>query len=227
MIRLYLTVEGQTEAAFAKRILEGHLANFQVYLWQPRFTGLHGRRGGRIPKGGLLGTFKHALADIRRWMKEDRSAEARFSMMVDLYSLPKDFPGWSENSGKFSGAELAAVLEEALMAELGDSRFVPYLQVHEFEALVLSEPDRLNTLYPAYRSKITKLTEECARFGTPEEINHGRQSHPKFRIHHIIPEYDENMDGPKLAGDIGLETLRARCPHFGAWLTRLENLDSM
>ncbi len=93
MIRLYLTVEGQTEQAFAVDVLRPHLADFGVVVVKPRLTGLHGRRGGRIPRGGLLGTFGHALRDIQRWLSEDRSEEARFSTMVDLYSLPHDFPG--------------------------------------------------------------------------------------------------------------------------------------
>jgi hypothetical protein len=58
--RLYLTVEGQTEAAFAEGVLKDHLAGFNVFLHAPRFTGLHGRRRGRIPGGGLLSTFGHA-----------------------------------------------------------------------------------------------------------------------------------------------------------------------
>ena len=46
MKRLYLTVEGQTEAAFAVGVLQDHLANFNVFLHPPRFTGLHRRRRG-------------------------------------------------------------------------------------------------------------------------------------------------------------------------------------
>src|SRR5580698_5004524 len=95
MKRLYLTVEGQTEAAFASAVLTPHLTNFNVFLFPPRFTGLHRRRRGRIPRGGLLHTFGHALADMRTWLKEDPSSDARFSMMVDLYSLPNDFPGYA------------------------------------------------------------------------------------------------------------------------------------
>lgn len=37
MKRLYLTVEGQTEAAFAMSVLTPHLANFSVFLTPPRF----------------------------------------------------------------------------------------------------------------------------------------------------------------------------------------------
>ena len=49
MKRLYLTVEGQTEAAFAVSVLQAHLASFNVFLHPPRFTGLHGRRRGASP----------------------------------------------------------------------------------------------------------------------------------------------------------------------------------
>ena len=92
MNRLYLTVEGQTEAAFATSVLTPHLANFSVFVHPPRFTGLNRRRGGRIPRGGLLHTFGHALSDMRTWLKEDKSADARFSMLVDLYALHRTSP---------------------------------------------------------------------------------------------------------------------------------------
>ena len=88
MKNLYLTVEGQTEEDFALKLLQPHLTAFGVFVWPPRFTGPHGRRRGRIPQGGMFHTFRHALEDMRRWLKENHSADARFSMMVDLYHLP-------------------------------------------------------------------------------------------------------------------------------------------
>jgi len=41
----------------------------------------------------------------------------------------------------------------------------------------------------------------------------------------LFEDYDENVHGPLLTHAIGLSTLRARCRHFGQWLTRLEQLD--
>jgi hypothetical protein len=157
MKRLYLTVEGQTEAEFAMSVLRPHLASFNVFLLAPRFTGPHGRRQGRIPRGGLLQKFQYALGDIERWLKEDQSAEARFSMMIDLYHLPHDFPGYDEGMSRLSGREQAAALERSLAEVLGDTRFVPYLQVHEFEALVLSEPQRIASLYEVRASDLEAL----------------------------------------------------------------------
>jgi hypothetical protein len=134
MKHLYLTVEGQTEEAFAQDTLRPHLTTFNVFLWPPRFTGSHGRRHGRIPRGGMFNTFRHALEDMRRWLKENHSADARFSMMVDLFHLPHDFPGYTNAMAHADCYIQAQLLEEALALELGDSRFLPYLQVHEFEA---------------------------------------------------------------------------------------------
>ncbi len=127
MKRLYLTVEGQTEAAFATTVLTPHLANFNVFLYPPRFTGLHRRRRGRIPQGGLLNTFGHALADMQTWLKEDQSADARFSMMVDLHSLPHDFPNYAAGMARPTGREKANALQQSLAQEMADTRFVPYL----------------------------------------------------------------------------------------------------
>jgi Domain of unknown function (DUF4276) len=226
MKRLYLTVEGQTEAGFASSVLIPHLTNFNVFLSAPRFTGSRKRRRGRIPGGGLLGTFGHTMSDIRNWLKEDRSLDARFSMMVDLYSLPNDFPGYAAGMAKRNGREQAIVLEQALAAAIGDNRFIPYLQVHEYEALVLVDPRRITSIYSVANREIEELCQECDHYATPEDINHGQHSHPKYRIRQRVEDYDENIAGPLLAEDIGLATLRQRCPHFGAWLTHLEQLDA-
>ena len=226
MKRLYLTVEGQTEAAFATSVLTPHLAKFGVFLFPPRFTGLHKRRRGRIPQGGLLNTFGHALSDVRTWLKEDQSPDARFSMMVDLYSLPNDFPGYAAGMAKPNGVEQANDLQESLNKAIQDARFIPYLQVHEYEALVLTDPRRITSIYDVTDAQIEALCHECSDSATPEEINHGQHSHPKYRIQRTVHDYDENVAGPLLAEDIGLPTLRDRCPHFGEWLTRLERLDT-
>jgi hypothetical protein len=159
-------------------------------------------------------------------LKEDRSADARFSMTVDLYSLPSDFPGYATGIARPTGAEKADALQQSLAQCIADARFLPYLQCHEFEALVLVDPKRLGTIYEVPNAQLEALCRECSAFPTPEEINLGQHSHPKYRIEQKVPRYDENVAGPLLTEDIGIETLRARCPHFGKWLNRLEQLDT-
>jgi hypothetical protein len=119
---LYLTVEGQTEEVFARDMLQPHLTPFNVFLWPARFTGPHGRRRQRIPRGGMFNTFLHALENMRRWLKENQSANARFSMMVDLYHLPHDCPGYAQAMAQPDCYQQAQQLEVAIAAELADRR---------------------------------------------------------------------------------------------------------
>jgi hypothetical protein len=202
MKRLYLTVEGQTEQAFVREVLGPHLYDFNVFVGKPRLTGLHGRQGGRIPQGGMLHTFAHALADMKRWLREDRSPEARFSMMVDLYALPPDVPGHAAARGLRAPCTQAEILEAALADEIKDQRFIPYIQVHEFEALLLAGPEKFTERFERSESQIAKA-----------------------RIKKYIAGYGETADGPSLAQAIGLHQIRQKCPHFDRWLTTLENLD--
>ena len=163
---------------------------------------------------------------MRTWLKEDQSTDARFSMMVDLYSLPEDFPGYAAGIAMPTGREKANALQRSLAMAMADDRFVPYLQCHEFEALVLVDPSRISTLYDVPNAQMQALCDECGDFFTAEDINLGQHSHPKYRIERRVQTYDENVAGPLLAEDIGLATLRVKCPHFGDWLTRLERLDT-
>jgi hypothetical protein len=204
MKRLYLTVEGQTEQAFAVDVLGPHLSAFNVFVTKPRLTGPHRRRGSRIPQGGMFSTFAHVLADMKRWLLEDRSPEARFSMMVDLYSLPHDVPGHAEATALADPYAQAAMLEAALADAMQEQWFIPYIQMHEFEVLLLSDPEKFSELFEQRENKIAMLMAECDRFASPELINHGQHTHPKGRIKRYLEDYQENVDGPLLAQAIGL-----------------------
>ena len=226
MKRLHLTVEGQTEQAFVVDVLAPHLGQFNVFAARPRLSGPYRRRGARVPRGGMFNRFMHALEDMRRWMREDRSPDARFSMMVDLYSLPSDFPGYDQAMNLSDPHARADSLARSLADELAEARFIPYLQVHEFEALVLSCPDRFVAWFDGVGRQVERLKRECDAFESPELIDDGQHTHPKARIKRHIPDYDENVDGPALAADIGLARIRNMCPHFDRWVTTLERLDA-
>jgi len=224
MIRLHMTVEGQTEQAFASHILVEHLTRFRVYLAKPRLTGPSRRRPGQIPRGGMLKSFKPALEDMKRWLSEDQKPDARFTMMVDFYGLPSDCPGYVDAVKLADPYAQVAKLEAALAEEIGDERFIPYFQLHEFEALILSRPERVGTRFDTSDRATRQLVEACQKFKSPEHIDQGRETHPKAQILKFFPDYETIADGPPLAQDIGLQAMREACPHFGQWLTALEQL---
>lgn len=120
-------------------------------------------------------------------------------------------------------------LENALFDDIHDSRFIPYIQLHEFEALILSDPIKLEERFPDYQSKVQELVSLCESFESPELINDGKLTAPSKRIIQAIPRYKgaKASVAPLMAQKIGLETIRKKCPHFNQWIERLENLSQL
>ncbi|MGL4208073.1 MAG: DUF4276 family protein, partial [Candidatus Adiutrix sp.] len=141
----------------------------------------------------------------------------------DLYKLPKDFPDYEIAQKKIDKYELVSSLEEAMANSIGDSRFSPYLQLHEFEALILAHPQSLSHAYLERTQEIKTL---CAlvKGQNPELINGGEDTAPSKRIIKHIPEYNKVTAGVSVAKEIGLPILRAKCGHFNDWLSRLEEI---
>lgn len=219
-IRLYVTVEGQAEMEFADKALRPYLAGYAIDV-RPRVVVTNRRLGKR---GGVL-DFERIRNDLARLMKQDSHPEARFTTMVDLYALPPEFPGWSEARKQTIPREKVRVLEAALATELGEPRFLPFIQLHEFEALLYCDLTQLQQRIAGSQPGLTALRAEVAG-KAPEDIDEGDTTAPSKRIIRHVPIYERNKVrvGAPAAAAIGLPTLRKRCPHFGEWLCRLEAL---
>lgn len=61
-------------------------------------------------------------------------------------------------------------------------------------------------------------------FPTPEDINGSPETAPSKRLQALIPGYQKPLLGTLGALEIGLEAMRRECPHFDAWISRLELL---
>lgn len=142
--------------------------------------------------------------------------------MIDLFKLSGDFPHLSEVRN-LPPLERVRVLEKHFAHDIDDPRFIPYLQLHEFEALILVGLAELEHQHPNRRRDIKELCERLARESSdPEEVDGLRP--PSYRIKEVIPEYNKRVDGLATAERIGLPRLRERCRHFGEWLSRLESI---
>jgi hypothetical protein len=118
------------------------------------------------------------------------------------------------------------LLEAALGAALRDERVLPYLQLHEFEALVLAGLDALEAIVDDHQlAGVAALRTQIAG-QAPEEVNDGRTTAPSKRLLACVPGYDKLLHGQLATEGAGLTTLRAKCPRFDAWVSRLEALAS-
>ncbi len=226
MTRLLIHVEGQTEESFVNDILAPH-------LYGQGFTNVSARLLGnarqRERRGGIK-AWQAVKRDIARHLLQDAGAAS--ATFVDFYALPATgdgaWPGREQANqmafpSKSSSVEFALLRE--VQGELGhgalNGRFIPFVVMHEFEALLFSCPRRFSEGIgrPELEAPFQAIRDQ---FDSPEAINDSPHTAPSKRIEALVPGYQKPLYGTLAALEIGLEPMRAECPLFDAWLKRLE-----
>jgi hypothetical protein len=211
---------------FVNRLLRGHLRQFGVIVQKPILAATSFRIGGDegpdITVGGVT-NYDSIREDItNQFATGDINMADVLTSLIDLYALPALFPGHqAATTSGLTGGKKAGYIEEAWKADIGHPNFFPYIQVHEFEALILTRPSALGDFYPEHSDGIEQLETECAPFHTPEDINEEKATSPSHRILARIPTY-RKLDGFRHLQDIGLPELKAHCPRFKAWIEQCE-----
>jgi hypothetical protein len=224
MARLYLFAEGQTEQTFAGNLMTGHLAQYQLFMAKPLLIA-HKQNKGRTHRGGGR-SYLPMRNDILRFMKQEKAPDVFFTTMIDLYALSPDFPGLkASESLRHEPMKRVQFLEQQFAADIGDPRFIPYLQLHEYEAYLFCQPTGFYDV-GADNKQVAELQAIADMHETPELINNGLHTAPSKRIAHCFPDYGKAKAtyGPQVAEKIGLQRIRRKCPHFNEWLSKLESL---
>ena len=218
-----MVVEGQTEEEFVNSILSAHLGQFDIST-DARCVETS-RSWSRIFRGGLM-DYRRAKKDLVLWMKEDRNADSHFTTMFDLYALPGDFPEFDIARRLTDPYRRVEALETAFARDVDHQRFVPYIQLHEFEALLLSDPSHFASRFLGRDREVQNLINLSAQLPSPELIDDRPDFAPSKRIISELPDYEgtKSSVGPLIAGKIGLALIRSKCPHFDAWISKLEQL---
>ncbi len=223
-IRLNIIAEGQSEERFVKDILSNHLSVYNVGAFVRCVETRRKKRINKIYRGGLF-NYEKAKKDIANWLKQDKNNDARFTTMFDLYALPDNFPGYEQAQKITDVYEKVKYLESALFEDIDETRFIPYIQLHEFEALIFSNPDLISMEYLEHNTQIQNLKNVLIEFdNNPEMINDNPDTAPSKRILKEIPEYDKVNSGAIILKEIGIEHLKSKCKHFNEWIEKLEKL---
>lgn len=221
IVRLMILTEGQTESKFVKEILAPYLADRQIYA-SPTMLAKPLQKGGDVK-------FARAIKDIGNHLKQ--RSDVYVTTFIDYYGLNKDWPGFEAAKRTKEPAQIADALNRAAQATISQQygelnpakRFIPFVAVHEYEALLFSSPEMLAKELKVKEAEILKIIHEC---GEPERINDSAQTAPSKRIISLCPKYEnmKTVTGIAIAKAIGVEKMRQKCPVFNHWLTSLENL---
>jgi hypothetical protein len=213
MTQIHVFVEGQTEEAFVKRVLtpyyKGRGLAFTPILVQT----------SRGYAGGVPG-YPKVKPQIERLCKAN--PRDYVTTLFDLYALPSTFPGKKHRDYpvKEGGQRKAGFLERAWTDDVRQPNFIANLVIHEFEALLFAD---LAAFEAWVDREALKPLQEIKQ--GPEDINDGPLTAPSKRILGVM-NYHKAVHGPLIAETIGLDPIRAKCPHFDGWLRQIERLAS-
>ena len=218
MGRILILVEGQTEERFVKDVLNPIFDKGALFLIPTIITTKVVKNGPNF-KGGV-NSYTAIKKDTQRLLRD--SDVLAVTTMLDYYGLPTDFPNWSSSGSCYDKVKAA---EKAFAEDINHEKFIPYLQLHEFEGLLFSIPTVISDTMD--RSKEAAVGSIRSQFGSPEEINQGEATHPSKRLLNLFPNYRKPLHGSLIANRTGLDTVRSACPHFNEWLTRLIGVASL
>ena len=224
--RIIALVEGKTEQTFVRDVLAEQLGEKGIDI-KASWVGKPGHKGG-------VGEYHRAKMDIIVFLKQDRDIIC--TTMFDYYGMPGSWPGRLQaKTENIPYEQKAHLIEDGLSKDIAEemgqsfnpARFIPYIQMHEFEAILFSDVDILAEVLvtakePDMATVESGLRDIVEQFPNPEQINDDPASAPSKRIQAIAPHYRKVLDGNFAAQKIGLELMQRKCPLFRRWLGRLE-----
>lgn len=213
MKKLFIIVEGQTEAEFIKYSLLPYLGEKHgIWAVIPVIMNT-----SRTSKGGAL-NLDRLKENARNILNKESNIV--LTTFFDFFRLHSSFYEGSDCNSKSSSDEIIACLEQHLATQINDRRFIPYLQKHEFEALLFSN----NTGFIAYTEECISLKTAAiiAQYSNPEDINNAPETAPSKRLETLFKacgqKYEKVVDGNLIALEIGIENILQSCPRFRQWV---------
>lgn len=223
MNRVGAVVEGRTEREFVRDVLAPWFLNHQIVM-NAQIVGKAGHKGG-------VGEYPRARGDLLNLLKQDRRAVV--TTMFDYYAMPESWPGRKQAKSAIHDRK-AALIEEAIHKDIAaimgpkfnSNRFIPYVQMHEFEAILFSDPKAMSFVFK--KSGLIKSVESIRKnFKTPEQINDDPKNAPSKRLSRIVDSYHKPLHGIIIAKQIGVETIMKSCPHFSEWIAKIKSIQNI
>lgn len=219
---LNILVEGQTEKEFVSSLIYPYMLNTHGIdnIRTITIETSPGYKGGDVR---YQARYKTNILRILRGREE-----MIVTSLVDYYRLRTDFPNYNDSRLLPTAVQRVSLIEQGCLDDIADERFIPYIQLHEFEGLLFSHSKGFSTLFPDLPASIMReLIQTVDQFDNPELINDRPQFAPSKRLERLIPAYEKPLFGNMIALENGFDVLLDRCPRFRNWIdTLIERMTS-
>lgn len=225
MKRIFVVVEGETEERFLRQVVYSHFILHGIHIDAQQW--LTNRKLGTKGGGSNFDFVERHINNLISKYKTDPNVY--ISTMIDLYNFPTQGNTIYDNDIKRlqNGRDKVRLLQEKFSERIPNRNFIPYVQLYEYETLLLSNSDSLSYYYTDKQNEIEYLKNEIKGI-EPEDINDTPENAPSKRIIRYLPSYSKQKTtaGVTAAEKIGLHYLRQHCPHFNDWITKIESLST-
>lgn len=214
MQRILIICEGQTEQEFCNNLLKPYFWNKNKLIQTPLIK----------KSGGGIVPWRDLKSQIEKHLLQEKNAY--ITTFIDYFGLGDSFPAWKESKRLNDKNKKVEMLEKAMKDDLQSKlqdRFIPYIQLHEFESLLFYDMSIFEKWIPE-NDILDKqnLTDTLKIYSNSELINDTNP--PSYRLKHSIKGYDKVLCGSIFATEIGLENIKIRNPRFASWIEILLNL---
>lgn len=215
-LSIQMIVEGMTEQKFANEVLADYLALHNITVCATQVSKPQ-QKGGDV-------RFERAKIDVLKFLRQRR--DTIICTFVDYYGL-NQWPGLESIQASMTPERIANLLTEravsVLEKEFSDlrvrERYIPFIAMHEFEALLFSDTSVLAAELGIDKQQFDAVLDEC---GSPEHINNTRETSPSHRLLSLsYGRFKKTYSGIRIANRIGIDKMRSMCPLFDSWIGRL------
>jgi|SRR5690554_1215638 len=216
MIRaIYIICEGQSEEEFVNGILRPYFNSQQIYdVRSILMTTSKGHKGGDVKYDRLKFNIDKLL---------NRETDILVTTFIDFFRLKNDFPKFEDAQAIQNKIQRVQFLEQALAVAIDNPRFIPYIQLHEFEGLLFASKDGFEFLPDLKPANLKSLLSAVNEKENPEELNDGELTAPSKRLEQLIPGFDKNKPfyGGLIAEVNTIGAVLDRCLRFKTWVETL------
>ena len=224
MKRLIVICEGRSEVNFIKNVISCEFSD--NISFEPRTIPTGKNPNGGNAKGGSL-DYDRVRKYIINTLKEiGSSREGSFvTTFFDYYKLSNKFPKFNQATQKKDIYKTISELEEAFYKDICDNRFIPYIQLHEFESLIFCDIEKLFEKEDINQKNLTNLKNTLSNFGNnPELINGGYKTAPSKVILNNFSGYQKTLHGYTALSKIGIGEICNQCKHFREWIAKIKSI---
>lgn len=213
--RVAILVEGQTEEAFVQRVLQPHIGFDHAFL-TPIVVHTSRAADGRAFRGG--GNWSHYRDQLLQLLSQPHWD--MITTMIDYYAYPRDAPGCDCVVGHLQPSCVSSREASIAASFVYDARFRPFIELHEFETLVIAAGATLPHVFDDASAPVAFASMISSCGGNAERINDSPQTAPSKRVLATIPEYRKVRDGVAVL-EGNLPAALPATPRFAQWVSEL------